>query len=157
MSFNFAFRTAETRKDLLRLLDFLREQDLNYPNYQDWVGRTETEIESGWKTGILAVSNGFVLGDVIWQPHKELNRIREIKNMRVHPSVRERYFARFLMKQAEAENRGDYDVLMCDLREDHPEKKTLMNMLVSMGYAELYAVNLYDPDVRDIVMIKKAA
>lgn len=155
MPFNFAFRTVETRKDLLSLLDFLRGQDLNYPNYQDWIGRTETEIEMGWKTGVLAVSNGFVLGDVIWQPHKELNRIREIKNMRVHPSVRDRYFARFLMKQAEVENR-DYDELMLDLREDHPEKKPLMNMLVSMGYAKLCAVNLYDPNIKDIIMVKRA-
>jgi len=156
MSFNFAFRTAETRKDLLRLLDFLREQDLHYPRYQDWVARTEAETEMGWKTGVIASSNGHVVGNIIWQPHKELEGVREIKNMRVHPAVRERYFARFLMKQAETEDRN-YQELMLDLREDHPEKIPLINMLVSMGYTELCAVNLYDPNVRDIVMIKKAA
>ena len=156
MSFNFAFRTVETRKDLLRLLDFLRIQDLNYPNYQDWVSRTEAELDKGWKTGVIALDCNRVLGDVIWQPHKQLPRVREIKNMRVHPSVRERYFARFLMKQAEVEER-DYHELVLDLREDHLEKRPLMNMLVSMGYVKLCAVNLYDPNVRDIVMVKKAA
>jgi len=77
--------------------------------------------------------------------------------MRVHRSVRERYFARFLMKQAEAEDKRSYDIMMCDLREDHPEKIPLIRMLTSMGYRKIHAVNLYDPNVRDIVMIKKAA
>ena len=157
MSFNFEFRTVETRRDLLGLIDFIRMQDLHYPNYQDWVSRTEAEIDGGWKTGVLAISNGFVLGDIIWQPHKELPRVRELKNMRVDPSVRERYFARFLVKQAEAEGRGSYDTLMLDLREDHPEKRPLMYMLISMGYNEMAAISLYDPNVRDIVMIKNTA
>ena len=157
MTFDFRFRTIQSRNDLLRLLDFLRRQDLNYPNYQDWVSRTESELEIGFKTGVIALDGCRVLGDIIWQPHKELPRIREIKNMRVHPNVRERYFARFLMKQAEAENRGSYDALMCDLREDHPEKAPLIKMMVSMGYEKICAVNLYDPNVRDIVMMKKAA
>lgn len=157
MAFDFTFRTVETRRDLTKLLEFIRKQDLSYPGYQDWVARTEAEIEMGWKTGVIALSNGLVVGDIIWQPHKELNRIREIKNMRVHPLVRDRYFARFLMKQAEAESRDNYDVLMCDLREDHPEKIPLMNMLVSMGYAKIYAANLYDQNVWDIVMIKRLA
>ena len=156
MSFNFAFRTVETRKDLLRLLDFLRVQDLNYPKYQDWVSRTEAELNMGWKTGVIALDCNQVLGDIIWQPHKELKGVREIKNLRIHPSVRERYFARFLMKQAEAEGRNHHE-LMLDLREDHPEKRPLVNMLVSMGYRKLCAVNLYDPNIKDIVMVKKAA
>ena len=156
MSFSFEFRTVETRKDLARLLTFVRKQDLHYPEYQDWVDRTETEVEMGWKTGVIALSNGHVVGDIIWQPHKEIIFVREIKNLRIHPSVRERYFAKFLIKQAETESR-DYHALMLDLREDHPEKRPLMNMLVSMGYEKLYSVNLYDPNIRDIVMVKKAA
>ena len=157
MTFNFAFRTVETRKDLLRLIDFLRIQDLNYPNYQDWVSRTEAELDNGWKTGVIALDCNRVLGDVLWQPHKQLPRVREIKNMRVHPSVRERYFARFLMKQAEVEDKENFDSLMLDLREDHPERRPLMNMLVSMGYTKLCAVNLYDTNVRDVIMVKRAA
>jgi len=153
---NFQFRTVESRRDLTRLLEFIRQQDLNYPSYQDWVARTEAEIEMGWKTGVIALSNNLVAGNIIWQPHKELKGVREIKNLRIHPSVRERYFARFLMKQAEVEDR-DYHELMLDLRENHPEKIPLMNMLVSMGYVKLYAVNLYDQNVRDIVVVKKAA
>ena len=156
MTFSFEFRTIETRRDLSRLLTFIRGQDLHYPGYQDWVDKTEAEIEMGWKTGGIALSNNHLVGDLIWQPHKELRAVREIKNMRVHPSVRGRYFARFLMKQAEVEGE-DYQELMIDLREDHPEKRPLMNMLVSMGYEKLCAVNLYDPNVRDIVMVKKAA
>ena len=138
------------------LLDFIRLQDLNYPNYQDWVSRTESEIDMGYKTGVIAMSNRVVVGDIIWQPHKELPFVREIKNLRVHPAVRERYFARFLMKQAESEDKGKHDSLMLDLREDHPEKGPIMNMLLSMGYQKLCAVSLYDPNVMDIVMIKGA-
>ena len=157
MSFNFEFRTVESRRDLVKLLEFIRIQDLNYPNYQGWVSRTEAELEMGWKTGVVAVSNGVVLGDIIWQSHKELPRVREIKNLRVHPVVRGRYFARFLLRQAEIENRRDYDSLMLDLREDHPEKIAIIDILVAMGYEKLYAVNLYAPNIKDIVMLKNAA
>ena len=154
---DFQFRTIQDREDLVRLIGFIREQSQGYSNYQDWVSRTEAEIDMGYKTGIIALNCNHVVGDIIWQPHKELPRIREIKNMRVHPSVRGRYFARFFMKQAEAENPGDYDELMLDLREDHPDKIPLMRMLTSMGYEKIFAASLYDSNVKDIVMVKKVA
>ena len=154
MSFDFTFRTVETREDLSRLLEFIRSQNLNYPRYQDWVSRTESEIEGAYKTGVLAISNGFVVGDLIWQPHKELPKVREIKNLRIHPLVGRRYFASFLLRQAENEP-GAFHELMVDFREDHPEMSLLERMFILTGYDRICTVNLYDPNVRDIVMIKK--
>lgn len=156
MGLDFTFRIAETEKDIFKLIDFMRKQDLNYPNYQDWVSKSELEVKMGWKTGIIAISNGYVIGNVIWQPHKEIKEVREIKNLRIHPEFRERYFARFLMKQAEVENK-DYSILMLDLREDHPDKNPLVYMLTSTDYKKNQVTNLYEPDIKDIVMIKKVA
>lgn len=154
MTFNFGFRTVESAQDLGRLLDFLRTQELNYPEYQRWVERTEYEIWTGYKTGVIAVSNGLIVGDAIWQQHKELPDTREIKNIRIHPSVRERYFASFLLRQAETDGQG-FSSLVLDYREDHPDREALSGVLISMGYQKLFTANLYDPTVRDVVMVKQ--
>lgn len=52
MSFNFTFRGLSEHKDLKELVDFLIKQNLGYPRYDDWVQRTEHEIERGYKTSI---------------------------------------------------------------------------------------------------------
>ena len=79
MPFNFNFRTPDTTQDLRQLVNFLMKQDLGYPRYEEWVQRSEHEVEKGDKTPILAFSDGQLVGDVIYQPHKQLPRLREIK------------------------------------------------------------------------------
>ena len=38
---NFEFHDLSSVKELKVLLDFLRHHNLDYPNYQDWISRTE--------------------------------------------------------------------------------------------------------------------
>jgi len=151
MAFNFTFRSMESQRDLTMLIDFLMKQHLEYPNYEDWVQRAEHELETSYKTAILAFSNGHLVGDVIYQPHKELLRVRELKNMRIHPDVRRRYFAHFMLKQAEVEKKDEYDAIICDLHADQP---AMINLLHLFGYVSLTITPLYDKNMPDMVMIK---
>lgn len=151
MGFDFSFRQIDTRKDLKILVDFLMKQALGYPNYENWVQRSEYELDIGYKHAILAFSNGHLVGNLVYQPHKELPRIIEYKNLRVHPEVRNRSFARFMLKQPEAEYRGQCDAVLADTRTDLPE---MIAILRSEGYVPLVRSPLYDPNVEDLTMIK---
>ena len=151
MSFNFTFRTLDSTPDLKRLIDFLIKQDLGYPGYEDWVQRAEYEIDVGYKVPILAFSGNKLVGDVIYQPHKQLPRVREIKNIRVHPALRGRAFAHFMLKQAEVENQDQYDALLVDARAD---QKDIIALLLHEGYVPLGQRALYDSNAVDVIMVK---
>lgn len=149
MSFDFSFRTLDCEKNLKRLIDFISKQDLGYKSYQDWVQKTEYELDSGYKQAILAFSEKRLIGDLIYQPHKGLSGFLELKNLRIHPEIRRRDFGHFMLKQMEAENKGY--AIICDLR---PSEQEAMNLLLFSGYFPIASVNLYDPNREDIVMVK---
>jgi len=146
----FEFTDIQSRNELSQLIDFLHRQNLNYPNYDDWVQRTESEIIRGHKKTILALSGKRIVGDLIYQQHKENPRLLELKNMRVHPNLRDRYFARFMLRQAEAEN-PNYDAIICDAPSEFPE---IISFMQNCGYTPILSRPLYDNQEPEIVMVK---
>ena len=152
MPFNFQFRHAEERKEIDQLSRFLLLQPLGYPNYGDCVERARTELLSGGKSCILAFSDGVLVGDALYQKHKQFPRVREVKNMRVHSKLQGRYFGVFMLKQAEAENPQDYDAVITDIRSDN---LSVLNMARFCGYEELLRTPLYERNAQEVVMIKK--
>ena len=115
MGFNFTFGEIGSGKDIGELIDFLSKQSLGYPNYSDWVQRTEAELLLGYKQAVLAYSEGRLVGDIVHQPHKIIPHVREVKNIRVHPDLRERGFARFMLRQVEIGAR-DEEAVVVDTR-----------------------------------------
>ncbi len=152
MGFNFYFTLASDEKDVRKLNKFLLKQPLDYPNYGDWVDKTKQEMLSGYKKSILAFSDDILVGDLVFQAHKQFPRVKELKNLRVHPKLQQRYFASFMLKQAEKENELDYDAIICDTRSDRVE---VMRALKFNGYAELIRASFYDKNIEDVVMVKK--
>jgi hypothetical protein len=152
MGFNFSFRLAEDRKDVSELEKALRQQPLNYPFFNDWVDRTKQEILAGWKKAILAFSDDVLVGDAIYQPHKTLKGIREIKNSRVHPKLQQRGFSYFMIKQAETHNPVEFNAIICDASSDNLQAASLLLM---MGYEEIARVPLYDKNREEVVYMKK--
>ena len=151
MGFDFQFRTLGSQTDLKGLVDFLAKQDLSYPRYDQWVQKTEGELGSGSKTPIIAYSNGHIVGDLIYQPHKELPRVRELKNLRIHPEVRRRDFAHFMLRQAECEGNDAFDLIVCDARK---KEQSVVNLLLFSGYTPIGSKPLYDQHSEDIIFVK---
>jgi hypothetical protein len=147
---HFKFTDIQSRNELSQLIDFLHKQNLNYPNYDDWIQRTESEIDLGYKNTILAFSNKKIVGDLIYQQHKTNSRFLELKNMRVLPELKNRYFAKFMLRQAEAENQK-YDAIICDAPSEFPE---LISFMQGCGYTPILSKPLYDDQKPEIVMIK---
>lgn len=152
MAFDFRFRYVEDVKDRDNLIDFLRLQSLGYPLYNSWVDRVVAELESGWKSAVLAYSNGVVVGDLVFQPHKQFPKsLLEWKNARVISELRGRGFASFMERQLEViAGSGGFSAVICDTRRD-PE---IERMLVSRRYQKLLEVSLYDKNEVDVIYVK---
>ncbi len=153
MVFDFRFRQIDSTSDVRGLIDFMRMQSLGYPKYDDWIQRSEPEIYAGYKQAVLAFSDNVLVGDLVYQPHKQISRILEIKNMRVHPKIRRRDFGHFMLKQVEVEARNSqrYDVLIGDVR---ASQAGILDFLAFSGFKRLATASLYDSNEQDIVMAK---
>ena len=152
MSFNFNFRFAEDERDILKVVEFIGRQPLSYKSYFDWVEKTKAELLAGYKKVILASSDGVLAGNLIFQPHKDFpGTFLELKNLRVHEKLRERYFGVFMLKQAEVEARGKYDGMICDV---HSDNYPMISLLRFMRYEELLRAPIYDKNSEEIIFGK---
>lgn len=148
---DFNFRDVDSRRDLKALVDFLVKQNLGYPNYEDWIQRTESELDMGYKTAILAFCYGKLVGDLIHQPHKTITGYRELKNLRIHLEMRRRDVAHFMLKQAEFESSKLSRFMICDVPID---QKSTIRFLRFCGYIPIRETPLYS-DKPDVIMVKE--
>lgn len=145
--------TLSDSKDLKQLTKFLLKQALWYPKYDQWVNEVcIPEIDSGSKTTILARQSGNIIGNVIWQSHKQLPKIREIKNLRIDQSFRRRDLAHFLLKQVEIELIDEISGIICDVDN---RKLDVIKLLQFSGYKPLYQMPLYCENNVDIIYFKQ--
>jgi len=151
MSLDIHFHTLDDERDVSKLIDFIHHQDLHYPNYQDWVQRTESELHSGYKHAIVASSQDKVVGDIIWQQHKQISKVRELKNLRVDQRLRGRYIGAFLLRQAECEKPEQYDCILGDV---NTNQKSMIALLLQLSYTPLGTTQLYNSNNQDTIMIK---
>ena len=153
MSFNFTFTTLENRNQLRNLVDFMASQNLDYPHYDEWLQKTESQLETGEKEAILAFSEGKLAGDLVHQVCRDngLGIIKEIKNLRIHLDVRERYFASFMLRQLYAECGDRYKGLLVDIRAN---QKQTQDFFISQGFIPLINIPLYEKNIDEVVMFK---
>ncbi len=69
----------------------------------------------------------------------------------MHPKLRGRYFAEFMLRQMEKDSPDTYDAIVCDVRQDQEQT---MKFLLSQEYVPAFNLSLYDPNSNDIVMVK---
>jgi len=151
MKNDFHFRPVEDRKSLDKLMNWIRPQGLNYSNWESWLDKTYLEIFEGYKEAIILETNGVVIGNSIFQPHKGNKWLYEFKNLRIHPKFRERHCGSFLVKEVEYRAKGKYSAIICDLKST---EKGIFNFLLRLGYTPIFEGFLYDNSNLDTVMIK---
>ena len=146
---NISIVSTDTQAEVTAVVDFLSKQSLGYPGYNCWVEKTEAELVAGKKTALLAFLNRKLVADIVWQPHRQVGSLLEIKNLRVSPEVRQRDFGRFLLKQAEVI--PGFSGIICDVRED---QASILQFMQRCGYTKACTLPIYDSEVADVVMIK---
>jgi len=153
MSFNFTFTTLEDIKQIRSLVDFMASQNLDYPRYEEWLQKTESQLERGEKQAILAFQEGRLVGDLVYQVCRDegLGNLIEIKNLRINPEVRERYFASFMLRQLYAECGDKYGGLLVDVRVN---QKQTRDFFISQRFNPIMNISLYEKKMNEIVMFK---
>jgi len=89
--------------DLRNLRRFMLGQPQFYPNFGDWLdGKCLPRIEAGLAVGWIALLDGKVAGDAVYQRLDEPGKV-ELKNLRIDPDYRNRALGHFLLRQVEVE------------------------------------------------------
>ena len=152
MSFNYSFVSVEDKKRADALIKFLAYQDLGYPRFDEWREKVRWQIIQGDKKAILALSNGVIVGDGVYQRHKTLPGVIEVKNVRILPDFGLRGFARFVFRQIELDAlEMEAYGLIGDVREDQVETRAALR---NMGFREVAGLSLYDSSCLDVVIFK---
>jgi GNAT superfamily N-acetyltransferase len=152
----FEFKEVGDQRDLQELRVFVHAHELWYPQYHDWVDEVcIPEIDMGYKTGVLGWKDGEVVGNIIFQPHKQLTDILELKNIRISPNARKRGIGYFLMRQMECAAR-DSGFSEC-IGDTDKRSKDMLGLAQYMGYSLMHSRSIYDPNNEDVVFLKKVA
>jgi hypothetical protein len=140
-------------KQTRQLIDFMASQDLDYPDYDAWLQKTENQLETGEKQAILAFNEGRLVADLVTQTCRDngLGLLREIKNGRVHPELRDRYFMKFMLKQLYKESEGRYDGLIGDIRANQTD---ILNYFLSEGFIPIAKTTLYESSMEEVTIFK---
>jgi ribosomal protein S18 acetylase RimI-like enzyme len=80
----------------------------DYPDYGDWVQKVWSQLQSEEKRALVAVCRRRVVGAVVYQPHRALPGVLEVKNLTVRPDAQGRHIASFLLRNAEVEGARDF-------------------------------------------------
>ena len=153
MDFYYSFTTLEDMNQLKLLIDFMASQDINYPRYNEWLQRAESQLEKGEKEAILAFSKGKLVADLVTQTCKDsgLGSLREIKNARVHPLLIDRYFMTFMLKQLYKGCENFCDGMIVDVRASQLET---LRYFVKEGFIPIAKTTLYEKNMEEITLFK---
>lgn len=113
LALDFRFTTEETCRRADEVVDYLKGPrlwvpQLDYPDFSEWMDRTHAQLKTEEKRAILAISQGNVVGAIVYQRHKKVPQTLEIKNITVRPDQRGRHVASFLLRNAEIEGARDF-------------------------------------------------
>lgn len=90
--------------------------ETDYPDYYEWLQKTEAQVNSGKKRAMLAYSGREPVGTVVYQQHENRPNTVEIRNISVSPDMRGRYIGSFLLRNTEVDA----------INEDFPECNQVM-------------------------------
>ncbi|MBT7902521.1 GNAT family N-acetyltransferase [Candidatus Woesearchaeota archaeon] len=144
--FPLTITTVQDETDLALLLDFMRKQPQYYDHYEDWLfGKCQARMESGRYKPIIAISEGVVIGDSVYQflPDGTV----EIKNFRIDPHYQNRSLGRFLMRQVQVETEDA--PMQLDVSIDNFEG---VEFFIHQGFHIVKRDELYSPNRPDYLM-----
>lgn len=143
------FTTERTWARADEIVDYLRGPRLwipqtDYPDFDDWAAKVHAQLKSEEKRAVVAFVQGVVAGAIIYQRHRGDVDSMEIKNVTVRPDVQGRYFASFLLRNAEVEGARDFGVrsVIVDAKARNVGIRAflLKNGYLPSGTADLYGL-----------------
>lgn len=153
------FTTERTWARADEVVDYLRGPRLwvpkiDYPDFDDWIAKVHAQLKSEEKRAVLAFVGGVVAGAVVYQRHQTRSDTLEVKNLTVRPDVQGRFFASFLMRNAEVEGASDYGIrsVVVDAK---ARNLAIRAFLHKNGYQALGVEDLYGRGAGEDVVYSK--
>lgn len=93
----------------------------SYPDFADWLAKTEGELDKGVKRGLFCFQRRQLVGALIYQRHKKNPMLLELKNLTVIPEMRRRMVASLLLRNAEIEGCAEFGTkgIICDAKQSN--------------------------------------
>lgn len=140
-------------EDVGKVCEFIKDFILDYPNYNKWIEKCKKELEKGSKFGFYAVENDKIIGNIIFQMHKQEHSILEIKNFRVDSGHQRKDVGSKLYKSVEeyAKANGFSEIQI----DTHAENNDMINFLEKQGFKIRSKKYLYTLDQLEVILSKK--
>jgi len=133
-----------------QLYEFIKKMPLDYPDYNLWVEKCKRELELGNKKGLVIRDQDKIIAEMIFQPHKDDNKILEIKSARVDENYRGRgYFGIFL---AEAEKYARKNGLKRIMIDCHSDQMKIVETTLKYGFSLESNEKLYNDKLESILV-----
>jgi ribosomal protein S18 acetylase RimI-like enzyme len=140
-------------EEIKKLYDFIRQFPLKYPDYFMWLEKCKRQLELGEKNAFYAISEGNVMGNIIFQKLKDDSNVLEIKNFRVSEKNRHLGIGSALETVLYSYAKSnDFKKIQVDTHQDNME---MIQFLIKRGYRIESREFLYAKDMSEIILSKK--
>ena len=136
-------------EEIRQLYDFIKACPLDYPNYLTWVDKCFIELEQGYKKAFAYKINDNIVGNIIFQMHKEYPHVLELKNCRVEPEYRRQKIFTELYNLVEKYARDyGFKSIICDT---HSDNTIMIKTMEALGFKRKGEETLYSPRLETIL------
>jgi len=143
----FVFTTEQTIQRADEITSYLRGPRLgipreDYPDFDNWLEKAHRQLKSEEKRAIVALAQGQIVGAILYQQHRSVLGMLELKTIAIRPDQRGRFIASFLLRNAEIEGMRDYatDRIWVDAKQSN---QAMRKFLLSNGYRVDRTMDLY--------------
>jgi len=139
-------------EEAVRVYNFIKGKNLDYPGYADWVEKCKRQLEIGEKRAIATSVNNQVIGSIVFQCLKGDNKIMEVKNFRVDENHKRlgvgSSLDHSLFNLAKSEGFRKIQI------DTHSNNAEMISFLIKRGYVAQSQENLYSPNKKEIILTR---
>jgi len=141
-------------EEIRQIYEFIKKFPEDYPSYFDWVEQCFEELDSGYKKAFFCESeyNGNIIGNLIFQKHKQDPTILEMKNGRIEPKYRRKKIFTDMYYELERYARDEgFKRIIGDC---HESNISVIKTLESLGFTPDSIETIYDSKTKEIIFKK---
>lgn len=125
----------------MKIYEYIKLFHLNYPNYNWWVKKCKKELKSGYKKVYYIQKDLNISGVLIFQRHKKIDNILEIKNFRVSLMDKKKGIGSLLYDSLEQyAKKHNFKTILVDTHSDE-----MIDFLLGKGFNIIEKEKLYSP------------
>ncbi|MDD5651156.1 MAG: GNAT family N-acetyltransferase [Candidatus Nanoarchaeia archaeon] len=146
----YKIKLIKDQEEINKLYNFIKQFSLDYPDYNIWLEKCKRELELGYKKAFVCEKNNQIIGNLIFQPHKEDPLLLEMKNGRVLDEYRRKNIFSSLVKNVIIY--GKENNFKRVIGDAHITNEGMIKTLSNFGFMELANETIYDKQIEKIMI-----